>query len=184
MTVPLDLDAPSVAPGPFSKPHPRSTVNSTLNLKSTSQSKPGGRTRSRGRHGFTLIEILVVIAVISLLAALVAPNVFRHVGTAKDASAKTQIEMLGAALDAYRLDNGRYPSTAQGLEALWEAPTAEPRPSNWRGPYLRKEVPADPWGNPYIYVSPGEEHESGYDLVTYGADGEPGGEGENVDISN
>jgi general secretion pathway protein G len=138
----------------------------------------------RARGGFTLIEILVVIAVISLLAALVAPNVFRHVGTAKDAAAKSQIEMLGAALDAYRLDNGRYPTSDQGLEALWEEPTAEPRPSNWRGPYLRKAVPMDPWDNPYLYASPGELHPNGYDLVTLGADGQPGGEGEDTDISN
>ena len=140
--------------------------------------------RHRARGGFTLIEILVVIAVISLLAALVAPNVFRHVGTAKDAAAKSQIEMLGAALDAYRLDNGRYPTTAQGLEALWEEPTAEPRPSNWRGPYLRKAVPPDPWNSPYLYASPGELHPNGYDLVTLGADGQPGGEGEDADITN
>jgi general secretion pathway protein G len=138
----------------------------------------------RARSGFTLIEILVVIAVISLLAALVAPNVFRHVGTAKDAAARSQIEMLGAALDAYRLDNGRYPTTDQGLEALWEEPTAEPRPSNWRGPYLRKAVPMDPWNSPYLYASPGELHANGYDIVTLGADGQPGGEGEDADITN
>jgi general secretion pathway protein G len=140
--------------------------------------------RLRARGGFTLIEILVVIAVISLLAALVAPNVFRHVGTAKDAAARSQIEMLGAALDAYRLDNGRYPTTDQGLEALWEEPTAEPRPSNWRGPYLRKAVPMDPWNSPYLYASPGELHANGYDIVTLGADGQPGGEGEDADITN
>ena len=147
-------------------------------------SKEGVVVRRRVRPGFTLIEILVVIAVISLLAALVAPNVFRHVGTAKDAAARSQIEMLGAALDAYRLDNGRYPTTAQGLDALWEEPTAEPRPSNWRGPYLRKAVPMDPWDNPYIYASPGELHPNGYDLVTLGADGQPGGSGEDADIAN
>src|SRR5215210_7809306 len=101
----------------------------------------------RGRNGFTLIEILVVIAVIAVLAALVAPNVFRHVGAAKDAAARSQIEMLGAALDAYRLDNGRYPTTAQGLAALSDEPVSDPRPTNWRGPYLRKRVPPDPWGN-------------------------------------
>lgn len=136
----------------------------------------------RGRAGFTLIEILVVIAVLAMLAALVAPNVFQHVGTAKDATARSQIELLGAALDAYRLDNGRYPSTDQGLEALRVPPTTQPVPSNWRGPYLRKDVPLDPWGVPYIYLSPGEVNLNGYDLVSLGADGEVGGEGENADV--
>jgi general secretion pathway protein G len=136
------------------------------------------------RSGFTLIEILVVIAVISLLAALVAPNVFRHVGTAKDAAAKSQIEMLGAALDAYRLDNGRYPSTEQGLTALWEEPMLEPKPNNWKGPYVRKAVPVDPWGNAYVYSCPGENSKQGYDLMSYGADGKVGGEGEDTDIAN
>jgi general secretion pathway protein G len=136
----------------------------------------------RPRDGFTLIEILVVIAVISLLAALVAPNVLRHVGTAKDAAARSQMEMLGAALDAYRLDNGRYPSTAQGLESLWAEPTVNPRPTNWRGPYLRKAVPMDPWDSPYVYVSPGDMNPSGYDLQSYGADGVEGGEGEAADV--
>lgn len=142
---------------------------------------PGAR-RPWVRPGFTLIEILVVIAVLSVLAALVAPNVFRHLGTAKDAAARSQMEMLGAALDAYRLDNGRYPTTAQGLEALWREPTIEPRPNNWRGPYLRRSVPLDPWGNPYVYISPGEANPNGYDLLSYGADGQPGGEGEDADI--
>jgi len=136
---------------------------------------------SRRRAGFTLIEILVVIAVISILAALVAPNVFRHVGTAKDAAAKSQMEMIGAALDAYRLDNGRYPSTDQGLEALWAAPTVEPRPLNWRGPYLRKAVPQDPWGNPYAYESP-METARGFALFSLGADGVVGGEADDADI--
>jgi general secretion pathway protein G len=135
-----------------------------------------------GRSGFTLIEILVVIAVLAMLAALVAPNVFRHVGTARDATARSQIELLGAGLDAYRLDNGRYPTTEQGLDALQVQPTSQPVPRNWRGPYLRKEVPLDPWGNPYIYLSPGEMNPQGYDLLSLGADGEPGGEGEDADI--
>ncbi|MGH7503333.1 MAG: type II secretion system major pseudopilin GspG [Longimicrobiales bacterium] len=148
------------------------------------ESNPSPARRIRPRSGFTLIEILVVIAVISLLAALVAPNVFRHVGAAKDATAKSQMEMLGAALDAYRLDNGRYPTTAQGLEALWEEPAANPRPSNWRGPYLRKAVPMDPWSNPYVYVAPGAANPSGYDLMSYGADGVEGGEGEDADVSS
>lgn len=135
-----------------------------------------------GRAGFTLIEILVVIAVIAMLAALVAPNVFQHVGTAKDATARSQIELLGAALDAYRLDNGRYPTTEQGLDALQLQPTFQPLPSNWRGPYLRKAVPVDPWGTPFIYLSPGEMNPRGYDLLSLGADGEPGGEGEDADL--
>lgn len=134
------------------------------------------------RSGFTLIEILVVIAVLAMLAALVAPNVFQHVGTAKDATARSQIELLGAALDAYRLDNGRYPTTDQGLDALQLEPTLQPLPSNWRGPYLRKDVPLDPWGAPFIYVSPGEVNPRAYDLLSLGADGEPGGEGEDADI--
>jgi general secretion pathway protein G len=136
----------------------------------------------RARAGFTLIEILVVIAVLAMLAALVAPNVFQHVGTAKDATARSQIELLGAALDTYRLDNGRYPTTDQGLEALRVPPTIHPVPSNWRGPYLRKDVPLDPWGLPYTFLSPGEINPNGYDLFSLGADGEIGGEGENADV--
>ena len=135
-----------------------------------------------GRAGFTLIEILVVIAVMAMLAALVFPNVFQHVGTAKDATARSQIELLGAALDAYRLDNGRYPTGDQGLEALQVQPTIQPLPTNWRGPYLRKAVPVDPWGLPFIYLSPGEINPRGYDLLSLGADGEPGGEGEDTDV--
>jgi len=141
------------------------------------------RLRARDRRAFTLIEILVVIVVIAILATLVAPNVFQHVGAAKDATAKSQIEMLGAGLDSYRLHNGGYPTTEQGLEALWEVPSLNP-PANWRGPYLRKKVPLDPWGNPYVYVSPGEINPNGYDLVSLGADGKPGGDGENADITS
>ncbi|HEU6453723.1 MAG TPA: type II secretion system major pseudopilin GspG [Gemmatimonadaceae bacterium] len=136
------------------------------------------------RRGFTLIELLVVIVVIAVLAGLVAPSVFQHVGAAKDATTRSQLEMFGAALDAYRLDNGRYPTTEQGLVALWIAPTAEPRASNWRGPYLRKDVPLDPWQHPYLYRSPAEESRGGYDLLSYGADGKPGGEGEAADITS
>jgi general secretion pathway protein G len=142
-----------------------------------------GARRDRRRRGFTLIEILVVIVVIAILATLVAPNVFRHVTSAKEATAKSQIEMLGAALDAYRLDNGKYPTTEQGLAALWEAPTTEPA-ANWKQPYLRKPVPLDPLGNAYVYVSPGEVNPRGYDLVSYGADGQPGGEDENADLTS
>jgi general secretion pathway protein G len=139
---------------------------------------------SERRRGFTLIEILVVIVVIAILATLVAPNIFRHVGAAKDATARSQIEMLGTALDAYRLDNGTYPTTEQGLEALQVQSTMEPVPTNWRGPYMRKDVPNDPWGRPYIYKSPGEVNPTGYDLLSYGADGKPGGEGDDADITS
>jgi general secretion pathway protein G len=145
------------------------------------------RTLRRSRHrpqagrGFTLIEILVVIVVIAILATLVAPNVFQHVGTAKTTTAKSQIEMLSSALDAYRLDTGTYPGTAQGLAALNELPTVDP-PTNWRGPYLRKAVPLDPWGRPYVYIFPGEANPKGFDLLSYGADGKLGGEGEDADV--
>ena len=137
--------------------------------------------RGAKRSGFTLIEILVVIVVIAILATLVAPNVFQHVGAAKDATAKSQIEMLGAALDAYRLDAGAYPTTQQGLQSLVEVPTVD-APTSWRGPYLRKAVPLDPWRRPYVYLSPGEVNTTGYDLLSYGADGLPGGEGDNADV--
>lgn len=136
----------------------------------------------RHRSGFTLIEVLVVVVVITLLATLVAPNVFSHLGTAKDATARSQMEMISAALDAYRLDNGRYPSTEQGLDALWAAPSFEPRPRNWRGPYLRKRVPLDPWGNAYVYRLPGRVNANGFDLLSLGSDGREGGTGDGADI--
>ena len=144
---------------------------------------PHRRLRSGVGQGFTLIEILVVIVVIAILATLVAPNVFQHVGDSKVTTAKSQIEMTGAALDSYRLHNGSYPTTEQGLAALWEAPTIDP-PATWRGPYLRKSVPLDPWGNPYVYMSPGEVNPNGYDLISLGADGKLGGEGENADVTS
>src|SRR3712207_4585045 len=137
----------------------------------------GRRTQDAGRRlrpGFTLIELLVVIVVIGMLAALVAPNVFQHVGASKEAAARSQIALLGAALDAYRLDNDGYPTSEQGLEALRREPLADPRPRGWRGPYLRKEVPLDPWGRPFVYRSPGVATAWGYDLVSYGRDGAEG----------
>jgi general secretion pathway protein G len=136
------------------------------------------------RAGLTLIEILVVIALIGGLAALVAPDVFRHLGTSKAVTARSQIEMLGAALDSYRLDNGMYPSTEQGLAALRREPLFAPEPPNWRGPYLRREVPPDPWGRPYVYRSPGVANPTGYDLLSHGRSGLEGGEGEDADITS
>lgn len=134
--------------------------------------------RIKNRQGFTLIELLVVMVILGLLAALVGPRLFGHVGAANQKAAKTQIEMLGQALDAFRLDVGRYPSTSEGLNAL----VANPGVDGWNGPYLKKGLPNDPWKRPYIYQSPGEHGD--YDLVSYGADGAPGGDGENKDVNS
>jgi general secretion pathway protein G len=134
----------------------------------------------RARSGFTLIEILVVLAVVGTLAALVAPNVLQHVGTAKTTAARSQLEILAASLDIYRLDNGDYPDTERGLAALWERPSNAG--SGWNGPYLRKRIPQDPWGNPYVYRYPGTDDRGAYDLISLGADGQPGGTGDASDI--
>lgn len=145
-------------------------------------STPCRERRSR-RAGFTLIEVLVVVVMIAILATLVAPNVFRHVGGAKRSTARSQVEMIGAALDAFRLDVGRYPTAAEGLDALNTAP-AGGSAQGWNGPYLKKKVPLDPWKRPYVFRSPGEVDTSGYDLLSLGADGQPGGEGEAADIAS
>jgi general secretion pathway protein G len=132
--------------------------------------------RKRER-GFTLIELMIVIIILGLLAALVGPKLFGKVGAAKQKAAKAQIELFGTALDALRLDVGRYPTTDEGLKSLREKPSGM---ENWKGPYLPKEIPNDPWGKPYIYKSPGEHGD--YDLMSYGLDGTQGGEGENEDV--
>jgi len=137
---------------------------------------------ARSIKGFTLIELLVVITVIAILAGLVGPMVFRNVGDAKVSAAKAQLELFALALDQYRLDNDYYPSTAQGLEALRASAQGDPPPRNWRGPYLRKAIPPDPWGRPYVYRSPGTDNPNGYDLLSYGRDGKPGGDGEDRDL--
>ena len=134
------------------------------------------------RSAFTLLEVLVVLLVIGLLAALVGPQIVGRVSDARTTAARTQLELFALALDSYRLDNGSYPTTEQGLAALRERPRRGPAPINWRGPYLRKEVPLDPWGRPYGYRSPGEKHPTGYDLVTLGRDGASGGAGEDADL--
>lgn len=133
----------------------------------------------------TLIELIVVMVVLALLAGLVGPQVFKHLGTGRTGTARTQIEMLSAALDHYRMDNFSYPSSDQGLAALWAQPTSGPAPRGWKGPYVRKEVPLDPWGNPYVYRFPGEKNPQGgasFDLLSLGADGREGGEGEDADV--
>lgn len=132
----------------------------------------------RNRKGFTLVELLVVMAIIAMLAALVAPKVFPKLGKGKQSAAKAQIELLGQALDQLRLDTGRYPSTQEGLGALMTNPGID----GWEGPYLKKSVPNDPWGKPYNYQQPGTHGE--YDLATNGRDGAPGGEGEDKDVTS
>jgi general secretion pathway protein G len=128
-------------------------------------------------RGFTLIEIIVVVAIVGLLLALVGPKVFSSLGKGKQAAAKAQVELLGQTLDAFRLDVGRYPTTQEGLGAL----ITNPGIPNWDGPYLKKnEIPGDPWKKPYTYQCPGTHGE--YDLYSYGLDGTQGGEGENKDI--
>src|SRR3990170_4320907 len=131
------------------------------------------------RDGFTLVELLVVLVILGLLSALVVPRFMRQEEKAKVKAARAQIELLGTALDTLRLDVGRYPTTSEGLEALRRQPADAKK---WDGPYLKKEVPLDPWGKPYIYRSPGEH--GPYDLVSYGADGAPGGEADNADITS
>lgn len=127
--------------------------------------------------GFTLIELLVVIIILGLLSALVAPKFFGKVDKAKQKAAKTQIELFGSALDEFRLDNGRYPTSGEGLDALRVKPGGL---ANWDGPYLPKQIPLDPWGKAYVYKSPGDK--GPYDLISYGADGAPGGENNDKDI--
>ncbi len=127
-------------------------------------------------RGFTLIELLIVMIILGLLAALVAPKLFQKVGSSKVKAAKAQIGMLGTALDTFRLDVGRYPTTEEGLKALRTNPGVD----NWDGPYLPKDIPKDPWGNEYIYQCPGEHGD--YDLYSLGADKQEGGKGENADI--
>lgn len=142
--------------------------------------------RHAGRKGFTLIELLVVITVLAILASLVSPMVFRNVSDAKVTAAKTQMEILALALESYRLDNDWYPTTAQGLAALTAAPGGDPAPRNWRGPYLKRGVPLDPWGLAYVYRSPPDSIASvdSFELVTLGRDGKRGGSGEDADISS
>jgi len=135
-------------------------------------------TLTNGQRGFTLIELLVVLVILGLLAGLVGPQVLRYTGSAKSDTAKLQIEELGAGLDLFHLEVGRYPTSTEGLKAMVEHPTGVTR---WNGPYLKKKnIPMDPWGNAYHYRSPGEE--GVYDLFSLGNDNMEGGEGNDADI--
>lgn len=134
------------------------------------------------RHGggFTLLELLVVIVIIGLLAAYVGPKYFSQLGKSEVTVAKAQIEAFDKSLDTYRLDVGRYPNAEEGLNALMTAPPSAG--AKWNGPYLKKGIPLDPWGNAYQYRSPGSRGE--YEIVSLGKDGQPGGSGDNADISS
>lgn len=138
------------------------------------------KANAKRMRGFTLLELLVVLGIIALLAGIVGPQVMKHMGASKTKAAKVQIEDLAAALDMYKLDEGRYPSQQQGLSALISKPSDAKR---WNGPYLRKDkVPLDPWQQAYHYVMPGQH--GPFDLYSYGADDKAGGEGEEQDINS
>lgn len=134
----------------------------------------------RRASGFTLLELLVVIVIIGLLSAFVAPKYFGQIGKSKAQIAKAQIESFDKALDQYRIDTGRYPTTQAGLFALFVQPPNEP---NWHGAYLKKGIPTDPWGKAYVYETPGKDGRE-YDLISYGGDGVQGGSGEAADVTN
>ncbi len=138
--------------------------------------------RNKRQRGFTLIELLIVMVIIGLLSALVGPKLFGHIGSSKVKATRAQIEMIGAGLDTYRLDFGKYPTTEQGLAVLWEKPSDEALAAKWKGPYLKKKVDKDSWGTEWVYKAPGEHGE--YDLISLGADGKPEGSGEDADINS
>ena len=140
--------------------------------------------RKLNNRGFTLIELMVVIVILGILAGLIVPRIMGRPEEARRAKAAMQMESMETALKLYKLDSGTYPSTEQGLQALVEAPSVGEPPRNWReGGYLEKgKVPKDPWGNDYVYMSPGAHGE--YDLLSYGADGDPGGEDKDKDIAS
>ncbi len=141
------------------------------------------RNRNKQR-GFTLVELIFVVTIIGILAGIVVVNAVSQRDKAIRARAKTDIVSIGNALDIYYADNGFYPSTQQGLQALITEPSTPPAPHNWNGPYLKgkKSVPRDPWGNEYVYTSPGRENPNSYDILSYGRDGQPGGTGNDADV--
>ena len=140
-----------------------------------------GSARTRG---FTLIELIVVMMIITILAGAVSLQVLNRIENSKRARALQDISVLETALDLYGADNGQPPTTQQGLAALRVEPSSPPAPRNWDGPYIKKAMPSDPWGNEYLYRFPGQQNPDSYDLISYGRDGRPGGEGADEDISN
>ena len=146
------------------------------------ESERNGSMRLRDRSGFTLIEIMVVIVILGLLAALVVATLLGRTEAAKKTQARIQIKNIEQALGLFKLDNGFYPATDQGIEALIKIPDAGRVPKNYRTDGYMARLPKDPWGNPYVYVSPGANRD--YDISSYGADGAPGGEGEDGDINS
>ena len=149
------------------------------NIRTSIRISKAGNLRSTGL-GFTLLELLVVVAIIGLLASYVGPKYFSQVGKADRVEAKAQIESFSKALDHMRLDIGRYPTTAEGLNSLIERPAGN---AKWSGPYLDKALPLDPWGKAYTYKSPGTNGRD-FDIISYGSDGQPGGTDSAADVSN
>lgn len=135
--------------------------------------------RPAKQPGFTLVELLLVLVIVGLLAALVGPTLYQRIKPAKETAARAQIENFATALDNFMIDVGRYPSTQEGLRALRTKPEVAEK---WNGPYLKKEIPNDPWGHPYLYREPGRS--GGYEIVSWGADGREGGEEDNADINS
>ncbi|MDX1496520.1 MAG: type II secretion system major pseudopilin GspG [Salinisphaeraceae bacterium] len=142
------------------------------------------RVKNRRQRGFTLIEIMVVVVILGILAAIAVPRIMSRPDTARITKAKQDIRVVENALKLYRLDNFNYPSTDQGLEALVRKPSGDPEAKNWNPDGYLDRLPKDPWGNPYQYLSPGVKNENGVDIYTLGADARPGGEGPNADIGN
>ena len=165
------MNMPAHAHLPVSRPASRFTLRNPAS---------GQAARRRTGKGFTLIELMVVLVIIGVLAALIVPNVLDRADDARTTAAKTDVNNLMQSLKLYRLDNQRYPTAEQGLTALLVKPAAAPVPPNWR-PYVDK-LPADPWGRPYAYLNPGVHGE--IDVLSLGADGQPGGEGKNADIGS
>ena len=154
----------------------------SVSLAGASPVSAAPRARTRRQRGFTLIEVMVVIAILGILAALIVPKIMSRPDEARRVAAKQDIATVMQALKLYRLDNGRYPTQDQGLSALIKKPDTDPVPNNWKGGGYLERLPNDPWGAPYQYLIPGAHDE--IDVFSFGADGKPGGDGNNADIGS